>query len=139
LLTRDDPRVLAAAVQAAAYEVSAQSKGDLYINFLPVLNSGRVRLLDHQRLIGQLASLERRTTRGTGRDVIDHPLGAHDDLSNCAAGVVAVAKRGSYPSSLDWVSNTPDPAAEAAEFQAQRFENHVLRSSGYYNNWHRRW
>jgi hypothetical protein len=51
-----------------AYEISAQSKGDLFINFLPLLNANRVRLLDHQRLIGQLCSLKRRTSRG-GRDI----------------------------------------------------------------------
>jgi hypothetical protein len=123
-----------------AYEISERSKADLYINFLPLLNAGRVRLLDHQRLIGQLASLERTTTRGTGRGVVDHPRGAHDDCANCVAGVVATAKRGSYPSSLDWV-NGPDPAAAAAaaearaaaEFQAERFEQHLKVHSGFYN------
>jgi hypothetical protein len=49
-----------------SYEISAQNKRDLYINFLPLLNAGRVRLLDNQRLIGQLCSLERRTSRGGG-------------------------------------------------------------------------
>jgi hypothetical protein len=95
-----------------------------------------VRLLDHQRLIGQLASLERRTTRGTGRDVIDHPQGAHDDVCNAVAGVVAVAKRGTYPSDLSWVSNS-DSAAEVAaaaeQWQQERFRSHVLYHSGYFN------
>ena len=30
--------------------------------------------------------LERRTGRGTGRDIIDHAPGAHDDVANAAAG-----------------------------------------------------
>jgi hypothetical protein len=38
-------------------------------------------------MIGQLVSLERRTARG-GRDSIDHPPGAHDDVANAAAGVL---------------------------------------------------
>jgi hypothetical protein len=122
-----------------AYEVSAQSKADLYINFLPQLNSGCVRLLDHQRLIAQVSSLERRTTRGTGRDVIDHPVGGHDDVANCVAGVVAVAKRGSYPTDLSWVSGSDaDADAAAKEFQAARYRQHLLYHGGYFHQF-RRW
>ena len=51
------------------------------------MNSGRAELLDHVRLSAQLVSLERRTARG-GRDTIDHPPGAHDDIANAAAGVL---------------------------------------------------
>jgi hypothetical protein len=125
-----------------AYEISERSKGDLYVNFLPLLNAGRVRLLDHQRLIGQLCSLERRTSRG-GRDSIDHPQGAHDDVCNAVAGVVAVAKRGSYPSDLSWVSNS-DSAAEAAaaaeRFQRDRFQSHLLATGGCWRApWWQRW
>jgi hypothetical protein len=40
----------------------------------------------------QLISLERRTARG-GRDSIDHPPGAHDDLINAAAGAIVTASR----------------------------------------------
>jgi hypothetical protein len=120
-----------------AYEISAQAKGDLYINFLPLLNAGRVRLLDHQRLLGQLCSLERRTSRG-GKDSIDHPQGAHDDVCNAVAGVVAVAKRGSYPSDLSWVNGPDEADADAAQaFQQARFNAHVLAHSGYYLR--RRW
>ena len=39
-----------------------------------------------QRLISQIACLERRTARG-GRDSIDHPPNGHDDLANVVAGV----------------------------------------------------
>jgi hypothetical protein len=55
-----------------------------------LLNSGRVELLDHKRLVAQLCGLERRTARG-GRDSIDHPPGAHDDIANAVAGAIAVA------------------------------------------------
>jgi len=48
------------------------------------VNSEKVDLLDHPILINQLASLERRTARG-GRDSIDHPPMAHDDVANAAA------------------------------------------------------
>jgi hypothetical protein len=78
------------------YEVAAKPKSDLYRELLPLLNSGRVVLLDHPRLIAQLCGLERRSARG-GRDSIDHGPHAHDDLANAAAGALlrAAARQGS--------------------------------------------
>jgi hypothetical protein len=70
-----------------SYEPSAKPKSDLYRDLLPVLNGGRAELLDHPKLIAQLCSLERRTSRG-GRDSIDHPPGQHDDIANAVAGVL---------------------------------------------------
>jgi hypothetical protein len=61
-------------------------KSDLYRDFLPLLNSGKVELPDCPRLLAQLLNLERRTAHG-GRDSIDHPRGLHDDLANVVAGV----------------------------------------------------
>jgi hypothetical protein len=72
------------------YRVADKPKSDLYLGLLPLLNSGRVELLDHARLVTQLCSLERRTARG-GRDSIDHPPGAHDDIANAVAGAIGVA------------------------------------------------
>lgn len=78
-------------VHGITYELADRPKSDLYRDFLPLANSGRVELLDHPRLSSQLIALERRTSRG-GRDSIDHPPGAHDDVSNAVAGaLVAVA------------------------------------------------
>lgn len=71
------------------YEVSEKVKSDLYQSFLPRLNSRQVTLLDNQRLITQLLSLERRTSRG-GRDSIDHPVGLHDDVANSVAGLASL-------------------------------------------------
>jgi hypothetical protein len=53
-------------------------------------NSGAVDLLEHDRLVMQLTSLERRTARG-GRDSIDHAPGAHDDIANSVAGALVTA------------------------------------------------
>jgi hypothetical protein len=75
------------------YERASKSKSELYIDFLPLLNSGACDLLDHDRLINQLVALERQRTRG-GRDRIDHPRGAHDDLANVAAGAIVFAMQG---------------------------------------------
>jgi hypothetical protein len=81
--------------QGIEYQISERSKTEIYAAFLPVLNSGRCRLLDVPKLEAQLVSLERRTTRGTGRDVIDHPQlkGAHDDVANAVAGVLVCLQK----------------------------------------------
>ncbi len=75
------------------YAPSELSKSDLYRELLPALNSGKVRLLDDRRLLGQLVSLERRTARG-GRDSIDHGPRGHDDLANAVAGAIHFARTG---------------------------------------------
>jgi hypothetical protein len=81
------------------YLRSEKTKSEIYSSFLPVLNSTRVELLDHPRLIAQLASLERRVVRGSGREIIDHPSTSrggehHDDVINAvaAAALLAVAR-----------------------------------------------
>jgi hypothetical protein len=69
-------------------EPAPLSKSDLYVSLLPQLNAARVELPDAPALVAQLVALERRTSRGTGRDVVDHPPGGRDDLSNALAGAV---------------------------------------------------
>jgi hypothetical protein len=81
-------------VHGIAYELSDKSKSDIYRDFLPIVNSKQCDLLDHQRLFGQLVSLERRTARG-GRDSIDHAPGGHDDVANAVAGVVVQTRAAS--------------------------------------------
>jgi hypothetical protein len=79
--------------EGVAYTVSRKSKSEIYLEFLPCLNSGRVQLLDNKKLVKQLCQLERRTGRGTGRDIVDHPKGSsyHDDSINAAAGALCLA------------------------------------------------
>lgn len=74
------------------YEVASMVKSDLYLGFLPMINSRQAELLDHPRLLAQLCGLERKTARG-GRDTIDHWPGGHDDLANAAAGALVAAAR----------------------------------------------
>jgi hypothetical protein len=81
-------------VHGINYEVSEKTKNDIYRDLLPIVNSRQCDLLDHPRLFGQLVSLERRTARG-GRDSIDHPPGAHDDVANAVAGVVVQTRAAS--------------------------------------------
>jgi hypothetical protein len=75
---------------------SDQNKSQLYGGLLPLLNTGRISLLDHQRAISQICGLERRTRFGGRGDSIDHAdnSSAHDDLSNVIAGAAVFADRG---------------------------------------------
>jgi hypothetical protein len=111
------------------YKPSERTKSDLYRELLPLLNSRKVELLDHQRLIAQLCSLERRTARG-GRDSVDHPPGAHDDVANAAAGALVLAAsndplavwRGMFPEYFPQ-PGSPAPKPELAE-DAKPFTGH---------------
>lgn len=91
------------------YIISDKSKSAIYQEALPLLNSGRVELLVNQRLITQICSLERRTARG-GRDSIDHPQGAKDDLANAALGVLVLAAADTGPMKI-----SPQALARAKE------------------------
>jgi hypothetical protein len=73
------------------YRPSPKDRSTLYLELLPLLNSRRVELLDNRRLLTQLASLERRTSRA-GKDSIDHAPGGHDDIANAAAGALTDAR-----------------------------------------------
>jgi hypothetical protein len=72
------------------YQLAELAKSDLYTALLPLINSRGVDLLEDDRLVHQLVGLERRTARG-GRDTIDHPRGAHDDICNAVAGAAQLA------------------------------------------------
>lgn len=69
------------------YLPAGKSKSVIYGEILPMVNSRQVEFLDNPRMMAQLCSLERRTSR-SGRDSIDHGPGGHDDLINAVAGVV---------------------------------------------------
>jgi hypothetical protein len=71
-------------------------RSTIYLNVLPALNSGQVKLLDLPRLRSQFLALERRTIRGTGRDKINHPSAGHDDLCNVAAGSLVLVSEAEY-------------------------------------------
>lgn len=77
-------------VHGIAYETATQAKSDLYRELVPLVNAGRVALLDLPRLRAQLEGLERRTAR-SGKDTIDHAPGGHDDVANAAAGALVGA------------------------------------------------
>lgn len=72
------------------YEPASQDKSRLYLDFLPLVLSGRCELPDVRRLVSELRDLVRRSRAG-GRDVVDHPPRGSDDLANAVAGAVVVA------------------------------------------------
>lgn len=92
-----------------SYRPADLDRSGLYLEFLSVLNSGGTRLLDDPDTLRELRGLERR--RGpSGRDRVDHRLGAHDDRAVVVAGVVAACRpdagsyvmtRGSRPSDVE--------------------------------------
>lgn len=72
------------------YLPSPKTKSELYLELVPLVTSHQIELLDHEKTINQLCALERKTRQG-GKDVVDHPKGGFDDLSNVVAGVAASA------------------------------------------------
>ena len=72
------------------YLPAEMNRSELYLAFLPVLNSGRLSLLDNQRMVTQFTALERRTGR-SGKDSVDHAPGSHDDVCNSVAGAIVFA------------------------------------------------
>ena len=114
------------------YNPSERNKSEIYRDFLPLLNSGRVVLPRNDRLIRQLTSLERTTARGSGRDNIDHPAGQHDDVANAVAGAAVLAGSfGNY--NLDLLRRATaledeDPNSEAArEARDRAYRNQLAQ------------
>lgn len=67
------------------YKPAELNRSQLYAAFEPLLNSGRVKLLDLPKLLQQFVGLVRKGEK------IDHASGEHDDFCNAAAGVLTLA------------------------------------------------
>jgi hypothetical protein len=76
-------------------EQSAKPKSQMYMDALSAFNSGQVQIPPCDKLLTQLAALERRTSRG-GQDSIDHPPGGHDDRANVVAGLLANGRKSNF-------------------------------------------
>jgi hypothetical protein len=72
------------------YHHSERDRSAIHVDVLPLLGSGRVRLLDNKSLVYQFASLER-SSSPAGKERVDHGVGGHDDLCNSAAGALLLA------------------------------------------------
>lgn len=77
---------------------TTKSRSDLYRELLPALRSKRLRLLASERMVSQLAALERRAL-SAGGERIDHPANGKDDVANAVAG--ALVMTAAQPSSAD--------------------------------------
>ncbi|MCX5919097.1 MAG: hypothetical protein NTX30_20770 [Deltaproteobacteria bacterium] len=77
--------------QGISYKNSERTKSEIYGEFLPLVMQGRVELLDNKKQAAEFRQLDRRTGRGGGKDLIDHPQGLHDDAANACAGAVVAA------------------------------------------------
>lgn len=82
-----------------SFKPCSNTTSENYLSLLPMLLSGRTRLIDHRRLRGQLSALERRAQSG-GHETVSHPSTAsgHDDIACAVAGAVVWCKR--QPKSL---------------------------------------
>jgi hypothetical protein len=80
------------ALHGITYQPAELTKSEIYRDALPLLNGRKAMLLDSKTLQRQLVSLERKTSRG-GRDSIDHPPGAKDDVANAVCGALVRAHK----------------------------------------------
>jgi len=106
------------------YEFSELSKSELYSAALTFLTSGKVQLLDCDRLINELCSLERRVARGSSRESIDAPHGMHEDVANAVCGLIAtIGDANELSEYFEWLNSSEGEAA-SLEWQlknAQRY------------------
>jgi hypothetical protein len=77
---------------------SELSRSELYLELMPLLQTGTVELPPDEKTLTQLTMLERRTGRN-GKDSIDYGPQGHDDRANVVAGAARLARRGArtYP------------------------------------------
>jgi hypothetical protein len=106
---------------------------ELYLFALPMLLSGRARLLDLPRLRHQFSILERRP-QPSGREQVTHPnvASAHDDLACATAGALVAAADGEgYVGNWSlWLGgDSRDDEAAKRAFQRGRFTAY-LRACG---------
>jgi hypothetical protein len=135
-VTRLEPQFIREMFQKAGitYRVSDKSKSEIYIDLLALLNSRRVSLLDHKKLLAQLCALERRVGRSQ-RDSVDHAPNAHDDIINAAAG--SMVKANFEPQAIKIVvpiivgTRRHDPFNETSLVEAQARAYRDARSFGF--------
>jgi hypothetical protein len=114
------------------YVRSDKAKSDIYLAFLPLLNSQRVELLDHARTSKQLLALER-SKSSLGRETITHPKNGHDDLINSAAGALLLVAR---PQILEGYKGTPHEQSKPHQQEGSAQRQMVTHYYGRCRNGH---
>ncbi len=69
------------------YMHASLNRSEIYLHCVPLFTASRVALLDLPRLVDQLCGLRRIVGHG-GRETVDHPRGAHDDVCNAVCGLL---------------------------------------------------
>ena len=113
------------------YEASVRDRSAIYLEVLALVQSHRVRLLDHPDLLRELRGLERR--RGaSGRDRIDHAPSAHDDRANAASGAVVLAATPVAPLKFTFLDAVTEQDTEAAKEASAKLVTDAIAQSGWY-------
>lgn len=119
---------------------SPTSKSEIYRDFLPLLNTKTVELLDNATMRSQFLILDRNVARG-GRETIDHPTGAHDDVANAVAGACVLASsHGPRMARTEAkVANELPPATSTRELMQRRIAEQLQREKKPRGNRWSRW
>lgn len=72
--------------QGVHSEKAPLDRSGIYLEFLPICNTGSCVLLDHPRMVEQFLGLIRKP--GRLKDIVDHAPKQHDDIANSVAGVI---------------------------------------------------
>jgi len=101
------------------YSLAEDTKSDLYLELVAVVNSGKIELIDDPELLRELRGLERR--RGSsGRDRVDHAPGCHDDRANAIAGLASM-----LPRSIPRAKPKPEPPRTTMELFEQQMREAI--------------
>ncbi len=101
---------LAFAKEGIGYQVSDLTRAQLYAHLEPLVNAGKVELLDQPKLLQQLIGLIRKGEK------IDHDASAHDDWANSAAGVCSLFRR----ITAEFITHEPEAINEEEEAEELR-------------------
>jgi hypothetical protein len=111
---------------------SELNKSQLYLNALPNLTSGRVRLLDQPRLLDEFALLERRPGSHGNHDKVDARCGRREDSANAVAGVILLLS-GPQSSADNWIEYARRCAEEP--WRRGNVDTDDIRARGGEFNW----
>jgi len=109
------------------YRPAELNRSQIYAAFEPLLNSGRVELLDHPKLLQQFVGLVRKGEK------VDHASGEHDDHCNAVAGacVRAVQTESQEPYAWNFITGeeilSADEQLLRKEARLRGMEVEVLR------------
>ena len=104
------------------YRTASKDRTELYKGLLPLLNSGTITLPRSDALVQQLVSLQRRVA-ASGRELIDHAKGRHDDIANAVAGAADLCSEANrMPMAMFGRYGSPDPKPRSSKFDGPILE-----------------